>query len=474
MIEIVEKLKLFSISYPDRVAYTINGDSITYSELWKKASFYGDLLQRQGSGSVTLIGHKEIDFFVAVISCLIAERAYIPIDISLPDERIKKIVSVTETDLIISFNDRIKVGGKTSLFLGELESFGDADIKASCNNTAYIIFTSGSTGEPKGVPISYDNLQNFTRWISGLAPLKSYNNITVLNQALFSFDLSVADIYYSLFNGHTLAALDKQDICSFDTVFKTIREKKPDLMVITPTFAKICLTDKSFCSESFPFLKCIYFCGEILEPSTVRKLFLRFPDLQIINAYGPTEATSAVSAVLITEEMANSLTNLPVGEMDNLATEIEIADGEIVLKGKSVFHGYIGGIEGGHFIENGIDCYRTGDNGKAENNLLYCLGRCDRQIKMNGYRIELDEIESCISSIDGVTACAVVPSHASSGKIKNIGAYVSGNNIDERLIRDELKKSLPSYMIPKTISIVDRLTVNENGKTDRKALVKND
>ena len=93
---------------------------------------------------------------------------------------------------------------------------------------------------------------------------------------------------------------------------------------------------------------------------------------------------------------------------------------------------------------------------------------------MNGYRIELYEIESCISSIDGVTACAVVPSHASSGKIKNIGAYVSGNNIDERLIRDELKKSLPSYMIPKTISIVDRLTVNENGKTDRKALVKND
>ena len=153
---------------------------------------------------------------------------------------------------------------------------------------------------------------------------------------------------------------------------------------------------------------------------------------------------------------------------------VEIADGEIVLKGKSVFHGYIGGIEDGHFIENGIDCYRTGDNGKAENNLLYCLGRCDRQIKMNGYRIELDEIESCISSIDGVTACAVVPSHASSGKIKNIGAYVSGNNIDEQLIRDELKKSLPTYMIPKTISIVDRLTVNENGKTDRKALVKND
>lgn len=474
MIEIIQKLKLLSNSYPDRVAYTINDDSITYSDLWNKASFYGDLLQKQGSGPVTLIGHKEIDFIVAVISCLIAERAYIPIDISLPDERIKKIVSVTETDLIISFSGRIKVGDKESLFLSELESFRDCGIKASGNDTAYIIFTSGSTGEPKGVPISYDNLENFARWISGLVPLNSYNNITVLNQALFSFDLSVADIYYSLFNGHTLAALDKQDICSFDTVFRTIREKEPDLMVITPTFAKICLTDKSFCRESFPFIKCIYFCGEVLEPATVKKLFLRFPNLQIINAYGPTEATSAVSAVLITEEIANSQTNLPVGETDNLATEVEITDGEIVLKGKSVFHGYIGGIEGGHFVENGIDCYRTGDKGKIENNLLYCLGRCDRQIKMNGYRIELDEIESCIGKIDGVTACAVVPSYASSGKIKHIGAYVSGKGIDEQLIRDELKKSLPTYMIPKTINIVDRLAVNENGKTDRKALVKND
>lgn len=474
MYDLITRLHRFAEVQPTAIAYTADGNSISYSELYRQAEYYGNLLKRQGTSPVMLLGHKQCDFLVAMLSCIFAQRAYIPIDTSIPLERIKKILTLSSAELVLSFDDKLDYEDFSAFALNDLERYQNCSAKISDNSTAYIIFTSGSTGEPKGVPISYDNLNNFIHWISGIKPLNSYKNITVLNQALFSFDLSVADIYYSLFNGHTLASLDRQDIESFDYVFKTISEKKPELMVITPTFARLCLTDKLFCGENFPFLKCIYFCGEVLEPSTASKLFARFPKLEILNAYGPTEATSAVSATMIAPEMIKYGAALPVGKLGEFATEIEIIDGEIVLKGKSVFGGYLGSSIGGHYREKGVNCYRTGDNGKIEGNLLYCLGRRDRQVKLNGYRIEPDEIESRISSIDGVTACAAVPSYSPSSRLKCINAFVCGTGIDEDMIRVRLKKSLPSYMIPRNIKIVDKLAVNSNGKIDRKALMGNE
>ena len=107
------------------------------------------------------------------------------------------------------------------------------------NDIAYIIFTSGSTGDPKGVPISYSNLLNFIEWVNTLKPLSEYENINVLNQASFSFDLSVADIYYALSNGHTLVALDKDNQEDYNNIFKIISDNNVNVLVITPTFIKL-------------------------------------------------------------------------------------------------------------------------------------------------------------------------------------------------------------------------------------------
>lgn len=474
MLELINRLERFANETPSKIAYSIDSESITYSELFCSVKYYADLLKRQGTSPVMLIGHKQVSFLVAMLACIGASRAYIPVDTGTPKERIEKIFNITGTNLVLTFDKTNSFDTFSAVTLKSLEKFSREPLQSSGNTTAYIIFTSGSTGNPKGVPISYKNLDNFMKWISRIEPLNGYEDITVLNQALFSFDLSVADIYYSLFNGHTLAALEHQDLGSFSYVFDTFNQKKPNVMVVTPTFVRLCLTDKSFCQERFPFLRCIYFCGEVLEPTTVRKLFVRFPNLKILNAYGPTEATSAVSAVLITPKIAEESENLPVGSLGDFATEIEIIDGEIVLKGKSVFHGYLGGEVGGYFEENGIDCYCTGDNGKIENGMLYCLGRSDRQIKVNGYRVELDEIERHIDSVKGVTACGVVASYTSNGKLRCINAFVCGEGINEQQIRNKLKSSLPPYMIPKNIKIVDKLAVNRNGKIDRRALIENE
>ena len=462
--------RILNNSQPDKIAYRINEQYITYSKLTEKAKHYGELLKRQGNSPVIVYGHKSIDMFVSIFACLHSGRAYIPVDLYTPVDRVKKIIGCSGSTLMITDED-IDINGIEKTALVGLGKYADEKIHPSSDNTAYIIFTSGSTGEPKGVPISCDNLVNFTKWISGLEPLCDYENVNVLNQASFGFDLSVADIYYAMANGHTLVALDKDSQESYSGIFEKISSEEINVMVVTPTFIKLCLVNKEFCSENYPSLKCIYFCGEQLEKETVRILFERFPELKVINAYGPTEATSAVSAVCITRGMLDGEL-LPVGTVDNFATDIVIENKEIVLKGESVSDGYLGKVKGGFYKDCNINCFRTGDIGFIKGNCLYCKGRMDSQIKFKGYRIELNDIESNIYKIKGVNQCAVVAKYKDRFNIRLIKAFVVlDDGYDTDYVKSELKKLIPLYMVPKSFVQLDSLPMNANGKTDRKKLM---
>ena len=453
---------------PNKIAYKVKNNSITYKELWDTSSFYADLLKREGTSSVIIYGHKDINVLISIIACIIAGRTYVPVELSTPINRLKQIVKLADSSLILT-DKNISIDNINCLKLDDLKQYEKYDIKENNNDIIYIIFTSGSTGIPKGVPISNTNLNNFVDWISKLKPLCDYKDINVLNQASFSFDLSVADLYYSLCNGHTLVALDNDIQEEYDELFNIMSEI--DVAVMTPTFMKLCLLNNSFNSNNYPKLKCIYFCGEQLEVKLVEKIFDCFPNVTVINAYGPTEATSAVSAIIITKEMADNMELLPVGKIEKFATEIDIIDDEIVLKGKSVFGGYLGDYIGGYYKENDINCYRTGDIGYIKDGMLFCKGRKDSQIKFKGYRIELNDIEYNINLIKGVKECAVVPKYNDNLVVKTIKAFVVvEENIDIDYIKTELEKHIPIYMIPKSIKIIDKLPINQNGKIDRKAL----
>ncbi|MBR6473037.1 MAG: AMP-binding protein [Firmicutes bacterium] len=468
MNELIERIKKTAEAHPDRVAYRVGGESLTYRELVELADCYAALLRRQGTSPVIIYGHNSIADLVSIMACITAGRTYVPVDDLTPLYRVGQIIGLTGSSLVLT--DRgLSIDSAECLRLDELDRYGDQDITESSDDIAYMIFTSGSTGTPKGVPITEDNLINFIDWISGLEPLRDYKDVNVLNQASFSFDLSVADMYYALCNGHTLMAFGGDAGDDLEEVFGLMSEI--DVAVMTPTFMKLLLLNENFDAGNYPRLRCVYFCGEQLEAKTVRKLFRAFPEISIINAYGPTEATSAVCAVSITKEMAEGSGLLPVGELRTGATEIEIEDGEIVLKGESVFAGYLGAQTGGSFIENGRHCFKTGDLGYIEGGRLYCKGRRDSQIKYKGYRIELDDIEYNINLIDGVRECAAVAKYNYNHVVKTIKAFVTLEKpLDPEYIKSELERYLPAYMIPKTIRIVDRLPMNRNGKVDRKAL----
>lgn len=470
MLKVLKKLEEIAKSNENKIAYKESKTSITYKELWDKSNKLANSLKREGTSPVLIYGDKSANMLISIVACLIANRTYIPIDICFPIERIKTIIELSKSTLVIA-NENLLIDGINCMSICDInQNFKDnGEYDTSLNKIAYIIFTSGSTGTPKGVPVLYENLENFIDWI--LVAIPNCGITSVLNQASFSFDLSVADLYYSLLTASTLVALSRVTQKDYSLVLNTIQEENINLIVTTPTFLKILMLDAEFSEDFFKELKCVYLCGEQLEVITAQKLLKRFPNIKIINAYGPTEATSAVSSILIKPEMLNQ-NFLPVGEMNKSAVNIEILDDEIVLKGKSVFSGYLNYESENCFLENGVNCYKTGDVGKIENGLLYCYGRKDEQFKYKGYRIELGDIENNLLKVEGVNeAVAMLHHKKDTNIISGIRAFVTvSNEISGVLIQQELKKLLPSYMIPQKIIILDKIPINSNGKYDRKKL----
>lgn len=516
---LAERIYLTCKRVPERKACCIGEDEMTFRELWYCAVKTAEKLRTMGGTAPVLLmsGHsmKEI---IAVVACILSERTYVPISAFLPKKRLESIIRMTGASLLLTDGhglygetdgmplnvlqlDEIAVGKEdipfediercfenvpfhnakygfeashgcdSASFVEECAAGNVSARETSDNEIAYMIFTSGSTGEPKGVPISYENLNHFIDWVGTLSPMDGYEGATVLNQASLGFDLSVADLYYCLCYGHTWVAFPEGFPGADGELTECFRRRRIQVAVMTPSAMKMCLLDENFTKETLPDFRCVYFCGERLEKKTVRKLWAHFPGLAIINAYGPTEATSAVCGVRITEEMLADGEELPVGAIASAATEISITDGEIVLRGPSVFGGYAGVREEERTVP-GADGYHTGDCGFFRDGLLYYRGRMDSQVKYKGYRIELYDIENNLNRLPEVHESAVVAVRDANGAVKTIQAYVVTEDEQNgaEFVKTELRKLLPEYMIPKTIKKVSALPVNANGKLDRKAL----
>ena len=467
--QILERIRQWVQTAPDRIAYQTTDSRLTYGALWRQSGYLASRLREEPCPRFLLWGGKEPELPVAILACLRAGKTYVPVSDTTPPLRLSRIREELGACRILCAAEKPDADSLRIEDLLRDVSDPAAEEAWDSELPAYIIFTSGSTGAPKGVPISRENLDHFANWICGLPYLNALRSVRVLNQAAFSFDLSVADFYYALCGGHTLCAMPTALQADPAAALDFWQISDPEAAVCTPTFLKLCLLEQSFCAQTLPRLQIVYACGEVLEPLTAGKLLERFPGLILYNAYGPTEATSAVCAVRITRELAERGGPLPVGRLDTAACGIEIEQDEVVLRGKSVFSGYLNGEPGGSRGEEGRPCYHTGDLGYIRDGLLYLRGRRDRQIKWKGYRIELDEIETELAALKGVDACAVIARKTSDGGVRFMKAFLVTDR-DPEDIRRELTQRLPTYMIPKVFVKLDKLPVNANGKTDRMEL----
>ena len=500
--KILKSIKKYANS--SRIALTCDGQIMTYKELDNLSEAIGQfLLNEVGEDNkpIVLYGNKENIIMAVMMGALKSGRAYIPIDVSYPKERVEAIIEEVKPDVLFDFSEGNIFHGIKVIHYDDIKSIYekynvfeiDSRSWVKEDENAYILFTSGSTGKPKGVQISSNNLDNFVDWISEYLDLDESEE-TFMNQAAYSFDLSVTSIYPGLCYGKTLHGLSKNTLSNLKDMFADISKSDINLWVSTPSFAGMCIAEDSFNSNMLPNLKAMVFIGEVLPKTLCEELLKRFPNTRIINGYGPTEATVAVSINDMNKELLDADGTLPIGyPMKESIIRIEDLDGnqvkegekgEIIIVSPSVSKGYFNNDEmtkKSFFYDyyNGEKCraYRTGDLGYFKEGRLYYCGRKDFQIKLNGYRIEIEDIENNLIKINNVKNAAVIPINKND-KISYLTAFVElkedngisslKNGID---IKKELGKLIPSYMVPRNIKIVKQFPTNINGKIDRKKLL---
>jgi len=483
MIDIIKEIQEQAIRHPHRTAITGRQGSITYQALVQAIHTLEMSLREHypaNTAPIAVIGHKQPEMIAAFFGAAQAGHAYIPIDDSTPPARIEKILEIARPAAIWTVQDIKDIVNRSLIETSQFEG-------RSLNLDApwYILFTSGSTGEPKGVVITAGNLVNFLEWL--LAEQKFAQGEVFLNQAPFSFDLSVMDFYPCLMTGGTLLSVTRDEIAEPRLLFEGLSQSNLSTWVSTPSFAEICIAEPAFSDKMLPCLQRFLFCGEILPSDLAAQLMQRFPRAQVWNTYGPTEATVATTSVRITESVLAKYPILPIGYpkpgcsilIDPIEEAADQNKGEIIIRGGNVSPGYLGRPDLSQlafFKQDGAWSYRTGDLGHFADGLLFFDGRKDSQIKLHGYRIELGDIEENLRHLSVVKEAAVLPI-LKSGKPDSLAAFVvlevkatADDFTTTKFLKQALGQFLPSYMIPRRFIYMPAFPLNANGKVDRRRL----
>lgn len=502
--EIIKGIKKYAST--DRIALKCDGEELSYKDLDKFSEIIGAYLKEihNDNTPIVIYGNKDNLIMACMIGALKSGRAYVPLDISFPLDRVSNVTEEVKPKILFNFSDYnkdvfgedVKVINKDELekiILDNKDEVIKEDSWVKEDENAYILFTSGSTGKPKGVQISSNNLDNFVEWISDYLNIDGSEKV-IMNQAAYSFDLSVTTIYPGLTHGATLFSLSKKTLADYKELFRQFASSDMAIWVSTPSFAGVCITESTFNEKMLPKLESMIFIGEVLPKNLAKELMERFPKTRIINGYGPTEATVAISANDVTSEMIEDSKSLPVGVvMDTTKVRIidengkDVADGEkgeLAIIGKSVSKGYFKNEQKTNEVFyydefNGEKhrAYKTGDMAYLVGDKIYYCGRKDFQIKLNGFRIEIEDIENNLRKVENVKNAVVLPVY----KDEKI-AYLQGivqleeknelSNLKNGIrIKKDLEKFIPNYMVPRNIKIIEEFPTNINGKIDRKKLM---
>ncbi len=503
----IQKVDEFGLNQPDKVVFESSYPTEkknTYGELLEYSNNLASYIDKLGidrSQPILVYGNQTFETIATFLGVVKSGHAYIPIDSHSPNERIMMIndiakpgVMITVESLDLNLPDLFTVTPDMLAQVFNTPTDYHVDHEVKDDETYYIIFTSGTTGKPKGVQISHKNLLSFVNWMLS-DEFKLPDSPRSLSQPPYSFDLSVMDWGPTLASGGTLVALSKEETDNFKTLFEVLPKTNIQVWVSTPSFMDICLLNPAFNADSMPNITHFLFCGEELTHKTAATLRKRFPKARIFNTYGPTETTVAVTQVEITDDILAKYDRLPIGkpkpdtsmtivDPESGKPVLESQKGELLIQGPSVSKGYINNPEKtkAAFIDKTPRQYRSGDLcARDSNGQILFYGRTDFQIKLHGYRIELEEVDFHLSHQKMIKQGVAVPLYDKDHKVSQLIAWVvpttpvDGNDSKLDLtekIKSGLKEEMLAYMIPNRIVFKDSLPQTANGKIDVKSIVK--
>ncbi|MGY2411136.1 non-ribosomal peptide synthetase [Pseudomonas pergaminensis] len=484
-------------AHPQRVAASCLDQQWTYDELNRRSNGLGHALISAGVGldqPVALLAERNLDLLGMIIGSFKAGAGYLPLDPGLPSQRLRSIIDLSRTPLLVCTE------ACREQAIGLLEGFDcqllvweevpargeNPGIYSGPDNLAYVIYTSGSTGLPKGVMVEQRGMLN--NQLSKVPYLGLSDADVIAQTASQSFDISVWQFLAAPLFGARVDIVPNTLAHDPQGLLEHVQAQGITVLESVPSLIQGMLAQERIGLDG---LRWMLPTGEAMPPELAHQWLLRYPQIGLVNAYGPAECSDDVAFYRV--DLASTRgTYLPIGTpTDNnrlylLDGALELvpqgAVGELCVAGTGVGRGYVSDPlrTAPVFVPNpfgaaGERLYRTGDLARRRSDgVLEYVGRIDHQVKIRGYRIELGEIEARLHEQPEVRDAAVGVQEGVNGK-HLVGYLVAADaalNPGERLdrIKQRLRAELPEYMVPLHWLWLDRLPLNANGKLDRKAL----
>ncbi|PJN21420.1 non-ribosomal peptide synthetase [Kitasatospora sp. CB02891] len=462
---------------PDAVAVVAGGVELTYTELDRRADRLARALIRHGVRPETPVGvlmDRSADLVVAILAVLKAGGAYVPLDSRFPASRIELIMRESGAALVLTPETL------TALEQAETDPSG-IEVPCEPGQLAYIMYTSGSTGRPKGVAVTH-------RDVVGLALTPEWRgggHERVLMHSPTAFDLSTYELWVPLLNGGRIVVAPPEQL-DLDLLQHTLATHAVTGLWLTAGLFRLVAEERPALLAG---VREVWTGGDVVSPAAVARVLEACPGIEVVNGYGPTEATTLATCHSV-RTLPENVATVPIGgPMANMRTYVLDARlrplptgmvGELYLAGTGVARGYLGrpDLTAERFTADpygppGSRMYRTGDLAWwRPDGTLEFAGRADHQVKLRGLRIEPGEIEAVLAGCPGIAQAAVVVREDRPGD-KRLVAYLvpaPGAAPEKSEISGRLRRDLPDYMVPAAFVTVDALPLTANGKLDRAAL----
>lgn len=497
--------KLFEhqvIKSPDTSALIFNRQHISYQELDHRANRLAHFLLSMGvqpGDIVAIMADRSIEMVVALLAVLKAGAAYLPLDPHLPAARLNFMLEDTSTNIMLT--QKIYLASQLisiQRFALDDAAFPVAEFPStnplpqqeeSGKQLAYVMYTSGSTGKPKGVLVEHLGVVNRMFQMQKSFPLSLGDRVML--KTPFNFDVSVREFFWTLGYGGTLVIAKPQGHKDPEYICQLLAQTNTKVVHFVPSMLGVCLDHPTArIPQNVSYVMC---SGEALEVSQVKKFFRQLPGARLDNLYGPTEASIEVSEFNCADLAAHD--SVPIGkaientELLILTKSLELCAvgerGDLYIGGICLARGYLNRDEltEQQFIRHPFSqdksarLYRTGDQARllADGNIAF-LGRQDLQVSLNGHRIELMEIQNCITKLKGINNAVVTLWDGGLGAQQLIAYLLVSNPVKEQKsiiinnVRQSLQQQLPDYMLPSLFTLLDHFPLSANGKIDRQAL----
>ncbi|GLQ89076.1 non-ribosomal peptide synthetase [Dyella flagellata] len=477
---------------PDAPAASQGASTLSYRELDARANQLAHYLRSLGVGADQMVGlcmERSLDQLVAMLAILKAGGAYLPLDPSYPGARLSLMLEETSAQLVITQAEhvaRLRLCGVTSLTFDDCgEAIGDLPQSAPPiafhpDHLAYVIYTSGSTGAPKGIAVSHRNVVELAwdrRWRDGAQQ-------RVLMHSPQVFDACTYETWVPLLSGQhvILAPPGRTDL---PVLADTIARHQVSALFITTALFRWLVEEHGDCLSN---VRTVWSGGEAAVPRVFRQLLARYPHIDAVNVYGPTETTTFATCYRVRAPVSDApiaiggpLDNTCVYVLDDALRPVPVGvPGELYIAGTGLARGYLkrAALTAQRFVASpfgppGQRMYRTGDRVRwREDGQLIYVGRTDHQVKIRGHRVELGEIEAVLARQPGVGQAAVIVREDQPGQPQLVAYAVAaqGSALNVATLRRALAGTMPEYMVPAAVVLLDALPLTINGKLDQRAL----